>query len=257
MNTAVELQNVSVDYGPIQALHQVNIKIEDKDFLAIIGPNGGGKSTLLKVIAGLVPPTSGQVRVLGAPLHASHGKIGYVPQRFSLNRSFPINVSEVILTGRLTQNRLFLHHYTEEDYRAVEKIMYKLEISDLKNRQIAQLSGGQLQRVLIARALVMEPRILLLDEPTASLDASSKTQIYSLLSDINKDVTIIMVTHDMGVISSYVKNLACLNVTLFYHGFPQITDELLGQVYGCPVELIAHGVPHRVLPVHMEEHKHA
>lgn len=252
MNTVVELENVSVYYGNVQALDNINLTIEENEFLGIIGPNGSGKSTLLKLIAGLVKPSSGTIRVLGNPACHTHGKIGYVPQRFDLNREFPFSVLEAVLTGRLTKHRLFLHHYTETDIKSVSEIMHKLDLYDLKDRQIGRLSGGQMQRALIARALVMEPEILLLDEPTASLDAGSKSQIYSILKDLNQYITIIMVSHDMGVISSYVKNLVCLNVSMFYHGIPELTDTLLGQVYGCPVELIAHGVPHRVLPQHQE-----
>ena len=252
MTTVVEMKNVSLYYGNVQALSNISLKIEEKEFLGIIGPNGGGKSTLLKLIAGLVKPSSGKVQVLGLPPCNTHGKIGYVPQRFNLNREFPFSVLEAVLTGRLTKHRLFLHRYIDMDIAAVDDIMRKLDIYDLKDRQIGQLSGGQMQRVLIARALVMEPEILLLDEPTASLDAGSKSHIYAILKDLNRYMTIIMVSHDMGVISSYVKSLACLNVAMFYHGAPELTDTLLGQVYGCPVELIAHGVPHRVLPQHEE-----
>ncbi len=254
MKTVVELENVSVYYGNVRAISDISLKIEEKEFLGIIGPNGSGKSTVLKLIAGLVKPSSGSVCVLGLPPCNTHGKIGYVPQRFNLNREFPFSVTEAVLTGRLTKHNLFLHRYTDADFTAVEDIMHQLEIYDLKDRQISQLSGGQMQRVLIARALVMEPEILLLDEPTASLDAGSKSHIYSILKEINEYITIIMVSHDMGVVSSYVKSLACLNVSLFYHGAPELTDTLLGQVYGCPVELIAHGVPHRVLPQHGEEY---
>ncbi|NLO21730.1 MAG: metal ABC transporter ATP-binding protein [Syntrophomonadaceae bacterium] len=253
MNTVVQLEDVDVYYGNLQALSNITLNIEALDFLGIIGPNGGGKSTLLKLIAGLVKPSSGKAWVLGSPPCHTPGKIGYVPQRFNLNREFPFSVVETILTGRLTKNNLFLHRYTDKDILAVDEIMRTLGIYDLKDRQIGQLSGGQMQRALIARALVMEPEILLLDEPTACLDAGSKSQIYSILKDLNQYMTIIMVSHDMGVISSYVKSLACLNMDIFYHGVPELTDTLLGQVYGCPVELIAHGVPHRVLPHHPEE----
>ncbi len=253
MNPVIQLENVDVYYGHLPALTNINLKVEARDFLGIIGPNGGGKSTLLKLIAGLVKPSSGKVRVMSRPPCHTPGKIGYVPQRFNLNRQFPFSVVETILTGRLTKNGLFLHRYTHQDMEAVHEIMDQLDIYDLKDRQIGQLSGGQMQRALIARALVMEPEILLLDEPTACLDAGSKSHIYSILKDLNQSMTIIMVSHDMGVISSYVKNLVCLNVTMFYHGIPELTDSILGQVYGCPVELIAHGIPHRVLPHHQEE----
>lgn len=147
MNTVVQLENVDVYYGNMQALCNITLNIEARDFLGIIGPNGGGKSTLLKLIAGLVTPSSGKVWVLGRPPGHAPGKIGYVPQRFNLNREFPFSVLETILTGRLTKNNLFLHRYTAQDELAVNEIMRRLDIYDLKDRQIIQLSGGQMQRV--------------------------------------------------------------------------------------------------------------
>jgi zinc transport system ATP-binding protein len=157
--------------------------------------------------------------------------------------------------GRLPKKKAFLRRYDQQDKDMTYKIMKQLEIYDLRNRQIGQLSGGQMQRVLIARALALEPKILLLDEPTASVDSQSKSQIYSMLHELNKSITIVLVTHEMDVVSSYVKKLACLNTTLYYHGAPPLTNPVIEQVYGCPVDLIAHGVPHRVLH-HHEEGKH-
>lgn len=253
MKNVIELENISVYYDDVCALSNVSLTVKDKEFLGIIGPNGGGKSTLLKVILGLLKPTTGTVKVLGLSPNKVRGEIGYVPQSTRFDRQFPINVRDVILMGRLHQSRPFFHRFSNEDYIIVEEVMRQLEIYNLRYRQIGNLSGGQLQRVFIARALAVEPKIILLDEPTASLDSYSKTHICSILKDLNKQMTVIMVSHDMGVISSYVKSIACLNKELYYHGEPELTSTILGKTYGCPVELIAHGVPHRVLQEHLED----
>ncbi|MCT4605150.1 MAG: ABC transporter ATP-binding protein [Marinisporobacter sp.] len=253
MKNALELEGINVFYDHVQALYNINLEIKENDFLAIIGPNGGGKSTLLKTILGLRKPTSGEIKLFDNHLHKATGVIGYVPQFSKFNKGFPITVKEVVLMGMLkNKQHLFRRFKTVEKNKATE-IMKKLDILALKDRQIGQLSGGQLQRVLIARALAAEPKILLLDEPTASLDANAKSQIYHLLKELNKEMTIIMVTHDMSAVSTYVKNIACLNKELFYHGEPKLNENILGHVYGCPVELIAHGIPHRVLNEHREE----
>lgn len=253
MQNVIELDHVSVYFDNVCALSDISFKVQEKDFVGIIGPNGGGKSTLLKVILGLLPPSEGNVRILGVPPHKAGGKVAYVPQFSKFNRQFPINVKDVVLMGCLRKNRPFLHRYREEDIRMADEVMRQLEIYDLRNRQIGRLSGGQLQRVLIARAMVLKPKVILLDEPTASLDSHSKSQIYLILKELNQSMTILLVSHDMGVISSHVKSLACLNKTLHYHGEPELSTTILGQTYGCPVELIAHGVPHRVLGEHLED----
>jgi zinc transport system ATP-binding protein len=156
----------------------------------------------------------------------------------------------------LRKKNCLFRRYTLQDKEAVRELLNRLNIYDLRDRQIGRLSAGQLQRVLIARALALEPKIILLDEPTASLDSKSRTQIYSILSELNKYMTIILVTHDMGAVSSYVKSIACLNTKLYYHGEPELNSTLVSKIYGCPVDLIAHGVPHRVLQEH-EEGKYA
>jgi zinc transport system ATP-binding protein len=176
--------------------------------------------------------------------------IGYVPQAASSNRQFPISVRQVVLQGRLAGRAAFFHQYQKRDYELVEQALIRLEIHDLAERQIGQLSGGQWQRVLIARALVVQPQILILDEPTSGLDADGSTLVYELLQELNREISIVMATHDTIAIGSCVKDIACLNRTLYYHGEPEISSELAMQVYGCPVELIAHGVPHRVMRQH-------
>lgn len=250
MQKMIEIKHLTVFYDDVLALDDINLAIKHRDFLTIIGPNGGGKSTLLKAMLGQLKPYSGSVSILGKPAHKVHGIIGYIPQFSRFDRKFPISVFEVVLMGRLTDKSGFFHKYRNNDREAAEEILQRLGLYELKDRQIGQLSGGQLQRVLLARAMVADPKILLLDEPTASVDVESKTMIYELLKELNKEKTIVLVTHDTNVISTYSKSIACLDQSLHYHGEPDMTNETMEKMYGCPVELIAHGVPHRVLVPH-------
>lgn len=251
---AVEIQNLSICYDSFSALKDINITIKDKEFIAILGPNGGGKTTFLKAILGLVKPSLGEVKVYGKKPSYKRNAIGYVPQFTKFEKNFPVNVFDVVLMGRLKPGIKFFQKYSKEDIEYAKHIMTLLEIYELKDRQIGQLSGGQMQRVLIARALCTEPKLLLLDEPTASLDVQSKNSIYSLLKELNKDITILVVTHDTGFVFSYVDKIACLNQRLFYHGEPELDKDTMDKVYGCPVDVIAHGeIPHRVFRNHQEE----
>lgn len=243
---AIEIENLS-------ALKDINITIKDREFIAILGPNGGGKTTLLKAILGLVKPSSGRIKIYGRNPSYKRNSIGYVPQFTKFEKIFPIDVIDVVLMGRLKSGMNFFHKYSREDIEFAKNIMNILDVYELKNRQIGQLSGGQMQRVLIARALCTEPKLLLLDEPTASLDVQSKTSIYSLLKDLNKNITILVVTHDTGFVFSYIDKIACLNQKLFYHGEPELDKNIMYKVYGCPVDVIAHGdIPHRVFRSHQE-----
>lgn len=156
------------------------------------------------------------------------------------------------MMGRLVGQRGLWQHFSPTDREIVQDYLQRLDIIDLADRQIGQLSGGQFKRVLIARAMVALPRMLLLDEPTGSLDAASSSQVYSILQELNPEVTIVIVTHDTLAISSYLKTIACINQSLYYHGDPHLSNDLVMQTYGCPVELIAHGVPHRVLGNHQQ-----
>lgn len=252
MNYAVEINNLSVQYNNIPALSNINLSVTENDFLAVIGPNGGGKSTLIKTILGIIKPQCGEIKIFGQKIEKYYSPIGYVPQFSSFSRNFPIRVIDVIMTGRLSGRINLFHSYTEKDYKITENLMEKLDIIHLKHRQIGQLSGGQLQKVLIARALATEPKLLLLDEPTSSVDNDSKTQIYEFLKDVNQFMTIILVTHDTAAISSYIKSIACLNRELYYHGELELDNAIIQKTFGCPVDLIAHGVPHRVLRSHGE-----
>ncbi|NLD48318.1 MAG: ABC transporter ATP-binding protein [Clostridiaceae bacterium] len=252
MVNALEIKNLSVQYNNTLALSGINLTIAENDFLAVIGPNGGGKSTLMKTILGIIKPLCGTIKLFDQTPEKSTSPIGYVPQFSGFNRNFPIKIIDVVLTGRLSGKSNLFHRYTDKDYEVVEKQMEKLGITYLKDRQIGQLSGGQLQKVLISRALATEPKLLLLDEPTASIDNDSKAQIYEFLKDVNQFITIILVTHDTAAISSYIKSIACLNKELHYHGEPKLDNSIIRKTFGCPVELIAHGVPHRVLESHGE-----
>ena len=246
----VKLEGVWVQYNGVPILEGINLAIEQDDFLGIIGPNGGGKTTLLKVILGLISPSRGKVSVLGKPPEKSRSNIGYVPQHNLFDRDFPINVWDVVLMGRYGKSGLF-RRYSSEDRRATQDALQTVGMLDYKDRQMGKLSGGELQRIFIARALVAEPRLLLLDEPTASVDPAMQTEFYELLEKLKKQMAIVLVSHDISAVSIYVDKLACLNRQLHYHGSKEITPEILEATYKCPVQMIAHGfVPHRVLKEH-------
>jgi zinc transport system ATP-binding protein len=245
----IDVHDLSAGYDEDPVLEDINLSVRERDFIGLIGPNGGGKTTLLKVFLGLLEPTKGQVRILGQPPREGRRHIGYVPQSVELDRAFPISVWDVARMGRLGRRGL-LHRYTEQDDDAVAKALHSVDMLTHRHSRIAELSGGQRQRVYIARALATEPRVLLLDEPMANIDPQVSTSIYELLRQLNDHVTIIMISHDVGAISTYVKTIGCLNRFLFYHADRQLTPEMIEAAYQCPVDLIAHGVPHRVFGEH-------
>jgi zinc transport system ATP-binding protein len=245
----VRLTDVSVDYDGATALEGVNLTVQRNDFLGIIGPNGGGKSTLLKAMLGLVPATRGEVRLWGEPPQRSAGRVGYVPQHSFFDRDFPITAWDVVLMGRLSRPHV-LHRYTADDRQRAVQALDTVGITELKNRPIGEMSGGQQQRVFIARALVRDPELLLLDEPLANVDTTTQDDIYRLLADLRTRMTIVMVSHNLSAISTYVDKVACLNRRLYYHGSREIPPEDVEAAYGCPIELLAHGMPHRVLRRH-------
>lgn len=242
-NKLLELKNISAGYGGETVINNVNLVVSERDFLGVIGPNGGGKSTIMKIILGLLKPVTGQV------IYAKDLKFGYLPQ-FNLNDvKFPISVKDVVLSGLMREKRL-LRRFGKDQIAKAETIIEKFGLSKYSNSPYGELSGGQIQRVLLSRAIVTDPDLLILDEPTAFTDESFSKDLYSLLLEINRERAIIMVSHDTGIISSYVKNIACVNKTLHYHPGNEISSEILDK-YACPVELIAHGpVPHRVLQTH-------
>jgi zinc transport system ATP-binding protein len=245
----ISIEHLWAGYEHESVLEDVSLTVYDLDFVGLIGPNGGGKTTLIKVLLGLLPPTRGTIRIVGTSVHEGRRHIGYVPQLVQFDRSFPITVWDVVRMGRLGRRRL-LRRYTAGDDEIVAGALRDVDMLDFRDRPLAELSGGQQQRVYIARALAAEPRILLLDEPTSSVDSQMSTSIYELLARLNEHTTIVMISHDMNVISSYVKSVGCLNRRLFYHREKQLTAAMLEEAYQCPVDLIAHGVPHRVFADH-------
>ncbi|HWP79595.1 MAG TPA: ABC transporter ATP-binding protein [Candidatus Acidoferrum sp.] len=254
--TAIHIDNLTVTYGQTPAITGVSLDVPEGEYLGIIGPNGGGKSTLLKAILGLVPAATGTVTVFGKRPGEARGAVGYVPQFAELDKHFPITVEEVVLTGRLPAGLSPFFSYRDADRAVTLELLEKVGVAALAKRRISDLSGGEFQKMLIARALATQPKLLLLDEPTASVDARSREHIFSLLSELSRDMTIILVTHDLLAISSQVKRLACLNGQLVYHGEPELSEPVVSGLYGCPVDLIAHGVPHRVLGTHEGEPHH-
>ncbi len=249
-NEIVSFHNIQVKYGETAVLEDISLSIAKHDFLGIIGPNGGGKSTLLKVILGFIKPVRGEVSVFGEPPEKARNRIGYVSQRPMFDLNFPASVKEVVMMGCYNRTGLF-RHYTQETREAVQKALASVGMVDTGNQQIGKLSGGQQQRVFLARALVAKPDLLLLDEPTSSIDPGTQTEFYELIKELKKTLTIVMVSHDIGAVSIYVDKIACLNRQLYYHGTKELTTDILEATYKCPVQLIAHGtIPHRVLKEH-------
>ena len=254
----IQITDLNFAYNGQRVLENVNLTIVEGDFVAMIGPNGGGKTTLLKLMLGLLKPDHGDIRILGRrPSQASH-KIGYVPQDVNINRRFPITAMDVVLMGKLAPGRRWSRNSARDRHDALDALD-RIDMADFADRRIGELSGGQRQRVFIARALVTHPRLLLLDEPTASIDTRGQTEFYQLLKRLNEEVSILVVSHDLLVISTYVKSVACVNRRLHYHNQAEITGDMLETMYPCtveevcPVELVTHGhLPHRVLKHHEE-----
>ena len=242
----VEIQNVSFSYSGQPVLQDVSLNIQPGDFIALIGPNGGGKTTLLKLILGLLKPNRGTIRVMGEATQKASHHIGYVPQNVNINQSFPITAMDVVMMGKLEPGRRWKRP-TASDREDAMAAIDRMEMAPFASRRIADLSGGQRQRIFIARALVTKPQLLLLDEPTASIDTKGQTDFYKLLKELNKDITILVVSHDLLVISTYAKSMACMNRRLHYHNHNEITGDMLKSMYACtveevcPVELITQG----------------
>ena len=218
----IDVDNVSFCYGSINVLSDVSFSIKSGDFLAILGPNGSGKTTMLKVILGLMKPAQGRVRIMGQPVEEfmNWRIIGYVPQNAThIDPFFPASVKEVVAMGFrvIRQDRPQLKH--DED-AIIDKALDHVSMKNFKDWRIGRLSGGQQQRVFIARAIVNQPKILFLDEPTTGVDAQTQDQFYDMLDDLNEKgrMTIVLVTHETGIINKHVKQVACLNQKLFYHG---------------------------------------
>lgn len=258
MTPIIEVENVGFAYQDQRVLEDINLRVHERDFVAMIGPNGGGKTTLLKLLLGLLKPDQGRIRIAGKSPHQAAPSIGYVPQNVHINRNFPITAEDLVLMGKLDPARQ-RKRPSATDRRDACDALERLAMGAYRQRRISELSGGQLQRVFIARALVTRPNLLLLDEPTASIDTRGQAEFYSLLQALNSTMTILVVSHDLLVISRFVKSVACVNRQLHYHDQAEITGEMLESMYPCtdeavcPVELVAHGLPHRVLREHSED----
>jgi zinc transport system ATP-binding protein len=249
---AIEVEDVWFSYGRSEVLKEVSFRLKQGEFLGIIGPNGGGKTTLVKLMLGLLRPERGTIRILGMEPNAAAGRVGYVPQSMDLSRSFPISVMEVALMGRLSRRGIG-KRYTQEDREKARQVLEKVGMWAHRHKPIGKLSGGQKQRVFIARALATDPELLLLDEPTASVDPEFQVNLYDMLKELNQRVTIVVITHDIGVVSSYMKSIACVNKHFIFHEGGKITQDMIDIAYQCPVDLVAHGMPHRVLHTHEGE----
>lgn len=241
-NTIIELNKVWAGYDHVAVVKEVNLTIGKDDFIGMIGPNGGGKSTILKTILGIIKPMQGTI--------ASHNaRIGYLPQINKFDNQFPITVQDVVLSGLMGHKRRMLWPGTKEKAKAKELLAFA-GMDRYVNRPIGELSGGQMQRVFLCRAIIGDPNLLILDEPGTYVDKNFETDLYRLLPELNKEMAILLVSHDVGTISSVVKTIACVNGKLHYHPSNKISKEVL-LAYNCPVEIIAHGpIPHRILKTH-------
>lgn len=251
----LELQAVTAGYNNQIVLENINLTVYEQDFLGIIGANGSGKTTLLKVLLGLLKPVQGHVEFFFASPETDRDnakikkRIGYLPQQSMFDKQFPVTVRDVVLSGLAAGVGLF-KTFSKKDIAAADEVLDRMGVLHLKNKSIGNLSGGQMQRVFLARALVASPAVLVLDEPDTFVDQSFSRAFYEILEELNRQMAIILVSHDLGIISSHVKTIACICRTLHYHDSNTITRQLLDS-YNCPIDLITHGdLPHRVLHKH-------
>lgn len=246
MSLIFEIKNASFAYDKDIVLEEVNLPVHKNDFIGVIGPNGGGKTTLLKGILGLIKPVSGAIEYY---IKSSDRKpFGYLPQVKYIDKKFPITVLDVVRSGACMQKGLFRHR-KDEKTRACG-LLEEMGIYDIKDKAIGELSGGQMQRAFLCRALISNPSILILDEPDTFVDNRFEGELYEKLRVLNNEMAIILVSHDIGTISSYVKTIACVNREVYYHRSNKITSEQL-EAYKCPIQIITHGdIPHTVLKHH-------
>jgi zinc transport system ATP-binding protein len=236
----ISIDDLSFAYDKQIVLEDINLRVNEHDFLAIIGPNGGGKSTLLQLILGILSPMKGSIRVFGTSAIQARSRTGYVPQNTNVNTDFPIKVLDVVLIGN-SKGRRSLFGYTTEEKDCATKALREVGMDGYDQHKIGALSGGQRQRVMIARAICSRPRLLILDEPTASIDANGQKEIYDLLKELNKDITIVVVSHDISVILGYANKAAYVNRTLTYHDISDkshIYHTHGGDGHLCEIELL-------------------
>lgn len=236
---AVHMRDLWFSYDGQPVLREVNLRIERQEIVAVVGPNGGGKTTLIKLMLGLLTPTRGTVEIFGAPPARSLARIGYTPQFALFDPKFPVSVLDVTLMGRLGRARRF-GPFGHHDRRTAEAALREVEMWDLRSRGFSLLSGGQRQRVLIARALAAEPDLLLLDEPMANLDVRAEQEFAELLGRLARRLTIIVVSHDVGFVSERFNKIVCVRGSVAMHATAALTGQALRDLYGQDVRLIRH-----------------
>ena len=244
----ISLRNVGVSYEGHAALEGVNLDIYDDDFIGIIGPNGGGKSSLVKAIMGAVEH-NGEIEISDILRKGNHYKIGYMPQVSQFDMRFPISIEEVVLSGLQTEKGFF-GRYTAKDKELAHKTLEKMGIAELASRPIGEVSGGEMQRALLCRAIISEPKLLILDEPTNFVDNSFEREFYAMVQELSHNMAVMIVSHDLGTITSVVKSIVCVNRTAHRHDSNVLTEEQLRN-YNCPIQIVSHGhIPHTVLEHH-------
>jgi zinc transport system ATP-binding protein len=242
-----EMHSLSASYGANIVLENVDLTVNESDFIGVIGPNGGGKTTLLRVILGLVKPVNGRLVFNSSLLNSN--SIGYLPQISTGDINFPVTVTDIILSGLMIGKRA-VTRMSSSDREKARRVIEELGLEGMADSTLNELSGGQMQRVFLGRAIIGDPRLLLLDEPGNFVDSNFENDFYEKLKDLNSRMAILMVSHDIGTISSHIKSFACVNKSLHYHPSHEITNDDL-MAYGCPIQLVTHGVvPHTVLKMH-------
>ena len=235
----VTVSHVSFSYDGVPVLEDVSFTIRERSFISIVGPNAGGKTTLLKLMLGLLQPSRGTIEVLGMHPAKARTRIGYMPQQVQLDLQFPVSVLDVVLMGRMGSGMRF-GPYSGRDKAIALDSLRRLEMQDLKDRPFMALSGGQRQRVLIARALACEPEMLLLDEPTANVDMVVETELFELLHEMSKTITVVVVSHDLGFVSHYVESVVCVNRRVMVHPTTAVTGEVIRNLYLSDVCMVRH-----------------
>ena len=236
--TVVRLRDISFAYDHTPVLRHVNLTVRSREAACVVGPNGGGKTTLFKLILGLVHPDAGEIEVFGGPPQSARGRIGYVPQRVDFDPLFPVTALEVVLMGRL--GRRLAGRYSESDKKAAFKALERLDAVELAERHFAALSVGQRQRILIARALCGEPDLLLLDEPTANIDAIVEEKLYGILDSLRSQMTILMISHDLAFVSSIFDKVFCVHGDVVIHPTTDVSDETIKKIYGGEFRVVRH-----------------
>jgi zinc transport system ATP-binding protein len=241
------MNSLSASYDANVVLQDVDFRVNESDFIGVIGPNGGGKTTLLKVILGLIKPVKGRI-VFNSDL-INGNSIGYLPQLSTCDVAYPVTVTDVVLSGMMIRKKI-ISRMSSSDKKRAREVIGQLGLEGMEQASLKELSGGQLQRVFLGRAIIGDPKLLLLDEPGNFVDSTFENDFYEKLRELNSRMAILMVSHDIGMISSHVKSYACVNRNLHYHPSSEISNEQL-LAYGCPIQLITHGeVPHTVLKQH-------